>query len=149
MANRKPLALFTEEGVVCRTVEETVEVGVCLGEGLGVGSVVSLEGPLGAGKTQVVKGLARALGCGDVISSPSFAIVLEYGGEAGAVYHFDFYRMESADELLTVGYDDCLAEGVVLIEWGNKFPEVLPEGTLRLELEVLGDGARRVRGRVG
>lgn len=147
MANRKPLfdALFSRSGVVCRTPEETV----CLGEEVSAllerGNIVSLEGPLGAGKTQLVKGIAAALGCVEEASSPSFTLVHEYSGGRFPLYHFDFYRLENVEELYGAGYDDCLAAGGVVVEWGDKFPEALPPGTIRLNFEILPKG-RRIRG---
>lgn len=148
MANRKPLLdeLFSQDGVVCRTPGETV----CLGEEVSAlmepGIVVSLEGPLGAGKTQLAKGVAAALGCVEEASSPSFTLVHEYAGGRFALHHFDFYRLKGVEELRGAGYDDCLAEGGILVEWGDKFPEALPEGTIRLSFEILPKGGRRIRG---
>ncbi|MFZ4681235.1 MAG: tRNA (adenosine(37)-N6)-threonylcarbamoyltransferase complex ATPase subunit type 1 TsaE [Terrimicrobiaceae bacterium] len=148
MANRNRLLdkLQTDAGVVCSSVDDTMQLGTEIAAELGDGSVVSLEGPLGAGKTQLTKGIVRALGFSGEVSSPSFALLHEYEGGRMAVHHFDFYRMEVAGELTTVGYDDCLAEGITIVEWGDKFPEVLPAGTLRIRLEVLPDGGRRIRG---
>jgi len=143
MANRKP-ALLLPEGVICHTPEETAELGAEFAADVAVGSVISLEGPLGAGKTQFTKGLARAMGCAEA-SSPSFALLHEYPGRSLVLFHYDFYRLESAEELLNAGYDDCLAEGVTLIEWGNKFPEVLPPDAWRLQFEILPEGGRRIR----
>src|SRR4249919_999482 len=123
MANRKPLLdeLFSQDGVVCRTPRETV----CLGEEVSAlmepGIVVSLEGPLGAGKTQLAKGVVAALGCAEEASSPSFTLVHEYAGGRFSLHHFDFYRLNGVEELYGAGYDDCLAEGGILVEWGDKF----------------------------
>jgi tRNA threonylcarbamoyladenosine biosynthesis protein TsaE len=148
MANRKPLLdeLFSQDGVVCRTPGETV----CLGEEVSAlmepGIVVSLEGPLGAGKTQLAKGVAAALGCVEEASSPSFTLVHEYAGGRFLLHHFDFYRLKGVEELCGAGYDDCLAEGGILVEWGDKFPEALPAGTIRLSFEILPKGGRRIRG---
>lgn len=109
-----------------------------------MGSVVSLEGPLGAGKTQLSKGLVAALGYEGAVTSPSYALVHEYMGTELLVSHFDFYRMKDVGELETTGYDDCLAAGVTLVEWGNKFPEVLPPGTIRLQIEWQPEGGRQM-----
>ncbi len=148
MANRNPVweELIGPNGVVTRSAGETARLGAALAENLDADSVLSLEGPLGAGKTQFARGLAGALGCD--ASSPSFAIVHEYSGGRLPVFHFDFYRMEAESELLTAGYDDSLGEGVVIVEWGDKFPGALPPGTLRLAFELRPDGARRIRGGV-
>lgn len=111
--------------------------------GLGV---ISLEGTLGAGKTHFTKGLVAALGSDAEASSPSFAIVHEYTGATFPIFHFDFYRLETAGELINAGYDDCLDEGVTIAEWGDKFPEVLPPGTVRIRFEILPDNTRRIHG---
>jgi len=148
MANRNPVweEVIGPKGIVTRDAGETARLGAALAGSLDVDSVLSLEGPLGAGKTQFARGLAEALGCD--ASSPSFAIVHEYRGGRIPVFHFDFYRMDSESELLTAGYDDCLGGGVVIVEWGDKFPEALPPGTLRLAFDLQPDGTRRIRGGV-
>lgn len=147
MANRNKdfAGLWTTEGVVCTDAEETIRLGAWLANEAMVGSVISLEGPLGAGKTHLSKGLVAALGYDGVVTSPSYALVHEYAGKQLLVSHFDFYRMNDDRELETMGYDDCLAVGVTLIEWGNKFPDVLPAGTIRLRIEILPEGGRRMR----
>ncbi|MFZ0709964.1 MAG: tRNA (adenosine(37)-N6)-threonylcarbamoyltransferase complex ATPase subunit type 1 TsaE [Terrimicrobiaceae bacterium] len=148
MANRKPLldVLFSREGVLCRTPEETVCLGKEVSALLEPGIVISLEGPLGAGKTQFTKGVAAALGCVDEASSPSFTLAHEYSGGRFPVHHFDFYRLERVEELDGTGYEDCLAAGGIVVEWGDKFPEALPAGSIRLFFEILPEGGRRIRG---
>ena len=148
MANRKPLLddLFSRDGVLCRTSEETVCLGKEVSALLEQGTVISLEGPLGAGKTQFTKGIAAALGCVDEASSPSFTLAHEYSGGPFPLHHFDFYRLERLEELDGIGYEDCLAAGGIVVEWGDKFPEALPSGTIRLIFEILPEGGRRIRG---
>ena len=146
MAQKSQLGTLLAEGVVTHSSEETARLGAALAGELPHAAVLSLEGPLGAGKTQLSIGLAAALGC--EASSPSFAIVHEYAGGKVPVFHFDFYRMENAAELGPVGYDDCLGAGLVIIEWGDKFPEVLPPGTFRLRFELLPQNGRHIRGSV-
>ncbi len=148
MANRKPLLdeLFSADGVLCETPEETAHLGQEVSTLIQPGTVISLEGPLGAGKTQLGKGVAAALGCHQEASSPSFTIAHEYLGGRIPLHHFDFYRLKSPDELSGAGYEDCLAEGGVMVEWGDKFPEALPAGAIRLRIEILAGGGRRVRG---
>lgn len=148
MANRKgPCSeLFTGGGAVCADAAATARLGARLAAELSPGSVVSLTGPLGAGKTQFTKGVAEGLGCTGEASSPTFALMHEYAGGRWPVYHFDFYRLESADELTMAGYDDCLETGVTIVEWGEKFPEVLPPDACRLVFEILPDGGRCIRG---
>jgi tRNA threonylcarbamoyladenosine biosynthesis protein TsaE len=148
VAIRKPLldSLFSRGGVLCRTPEETVALGEELSGLLERGLVISLEGPLGAGKTQFTKGVAAALGCRQEATSPSFTLVHEYAGSRLPLYHFDFYRLKNVDELIGAGFDDCLDGGCIVVEWGDKFPEALPKGSIRLKFEILPDGGRRIRG---
>jgi tRNA threonylcarbamoyladenosine biosynthesis protein TsaE len=147
MANRNPLLeqLFSDAGVLCQTPEEMVALGREVSVLLQRGTVISLEGPLGAGKTQLSKGVAAALGCNDEASSPSFTLMHEYSGGRLPLHHFDFYRLKSSQELLGIGYDDSLGNGAVIIEWGDKFPEALPAGAVRVRIEILPEGGRRVR----
>jgi tRNA threonylcarbamoyladenosine biosynthesis protein TsaE len=148
MANRKPLLdkLFSADGVVCDAPEETALLGREVSGLIQPGTVISLEGPLGAGKTTLSKGVAAALGCAEEASSPSFTIVHEYPGGRLPLHHFDFYRLKHLDELSGTGFEDCLAEGGVIVEWGDKFPEALPQGSIKLRIEILPDGVRRIRG---
>lgn len=138
--------LFSSAGIICARPEDTRELGVAVAGHLSLGSVLSLEGPLGAGKTQFTGGLVRALGCETEASSPSFALMHEYAGGRFPVFHFDFYRMEDESELLTAGFDDCLPAGVTIAEWGDKFPEALPPGAWRLQFLLLPEGGRRILG---
>jgi tRNA threonylcarbamoyladenosine biosynthesis protein TsaE len=148
VVNREPLldALFSREGVVCRTPEETISLGRDVSVLMERGTVISLEGPLGAGKTQFAKGVAAALGCAEESTSPGFTLVHEYAGGRLPLYHLDFYRLKSVDELVSVGFDDCLDAGGVVVEWGDKFPEALPPGSIRVKFEILPTGRRRIRG---
>ena len=110
------------------------------------GGVIGLDGELGAGKTELVKGLAAGLGCPGVVTSPTFTLLHEYQAPTGTLYHFDFYRIEKQEEILAVGWDELLEEprAVVAVEWAGRFPELLPPGCLRLQLEVTERGSRRI-----
>ena len=101
---------------------------------------------MGAGKTCFVKGLAESLGCDPHdITSPTFTLIHEYCSGRLPLIHMDLYRLESASELDQLGFDDYLSgEGVVAIEWGDKFFEMLPPHTLRLIFSIEGN-ARRIR----
>jgi tRNA threonylcarbamoyladenosine biosynthesis protein TsaE len=100
---------------------------------------------LGAGKTQFVKGLAAGLGHGGDVTSPTFTLVHEYTGGRLALFHFDFYRLETGDDALQIGLDDYLdARGVLAIEWAGKFPEVLPAATHWLRFHAGAGDARRI-----
>lgn len=113
------------------------------------GAVIALVGGLGAGKTHWTKGFVAGLGSSAEVTSPTFGLVHEYPGGRLPVFHLDFYRLENPDELLAIGWDEILdSEGIVIAEWADKFPELLPEGTIWLEFSITADGAREVAERV-
>ena len=122
--------------IISRNPEETFAYGFQLGESLRGGEILALCGELGAGKTRLSKGLAAGLGCDpNSVASPTFTLIHEYMGGRLPMFHFDFYRLDSEDEALQLGLDDYLSgEGVVVIEWADKFPALLPLSTRWLEL---------------
>ncbi len=128
--------------------QQTREVGRMLGTMLHGGEVVELCGPLGAGKTQLAKGLALGLGVPkDVpVVSPTFVLVREYAGRL-TFYHCDAYRLQSADELLALGLEELLErqDAVVAIEWADRFPNALGIVAIRVDLEHEDGSSRRVR----
>lgn len=110
------------------------------------GSVIGLVGGLGAGKTHWTKGLVAALGSPAEVTSPTFGLVHEYPGGRLPVFHLDFYRLETADELIELGWDEYLeAGGVIVAEWADKFPELLPTGTQWRFFSIEADGSRTIR----
>lgn len=121
----------------------TIALGRETASGLVAGDTLALVGDLGAGKTQFTKGLVAGLGCTAPVTSPTFTLVHEYTGGRLPVFHFDFYRLESAEELLNIGWDDYLdAAGVAVVEWADKFPELLPHGTQWWHFSIASDGVR-------
>ncbi len=142
MANRNPLCdeFFTEDGLLCPDEEATRAAGRAWSAFLGGRAVLALEGPLGAGKTCFVKGLAEGLGIDPaLVASPTFTLVHEYPGGQKPLVHFDLYRLEDASELEAIGFYDYLAApGICAIEWGDKFPEALPPTAWRLHFEISG-----------
>jgi len=113
--------------------------------GLGSGAVLGLVGGLGAGKTHFSKGLAAGLGFKGPVTSPTFSLVHEYRGGKLPVFHFDFYRLDSAEALLGIGWDEFLDEGgVVIAEWADLYPDLLPTETRWLHFQVNPDGSREV-----
>jgi tRNA threonylcarbamoyladenosine biosynthesis protein TsaE len=120
-----------------RSPAETRKLGRALGELLRGGDVVGIEGPLGAGKTCLVQGLAEGLGVDArvAVTSPTFGIVAEYPGRAW-LRHADFYRVESYARLLDAGFEDlCDASGVLVVEWPERFPEVVPGERLEIRID--------------
>lgn len=110
------------------------------------GTVIALVGGLGAGKTHWTKGFVAAMGSTADVTSPTFGLVHEYPGGRLPICHLDFYRLESAGELIALGWDELLEQdGVIIAEWGDKFPEILPPDTRWLQFSVEADGTRTIR----
>ena len=127
------------------TADEMITAGIQFAKSLREGDLVALSGELGAGKTHFSKGLVAGLGCDDDVTSPTFALVQEYLSGPVPVFHFDFYRIDSAAELISLGWDDYLEErGIVIAEWAEKFPELLPPTTTRIRLQREDDGTHTV-----
>ena len=107
------------------------------------GDVLALVGDLGAGKTLWVKGLAAGLGSDAVVTSPTFSLLHEYGGGRVPIYHMDCYRLERPEELLAIGLDEYLdGRGVLVIEWADKFPQLMP-ASVRWVRFGIGEGEER------
>ena len=127
------------------SVSETEALGERLAKCLSSGSVVALYGDLGAGKTALVRGMARGLEIEESVSSPTFTIVNEYPGHP-ALFHFDLYRLASAEELYAIGWEDYLdRDGICVVEWSENAPEAFPEDTVRVYLDRLSETDRRIR----
>ena len=136
---------------VCERVthnpHETFDVGRTLGRLLRPGDFVALSGPLGAGKTQLVKGIAAGLGVPDdePVVSPTYVLVREYCGHL-RLYHIDAYRLRGRAELLALGLDEITAEldAVTALEWADRVADAIPPGACCIELEHLGRSERRM-----
>ena len=114
---------------------ETETLGARLAEGLRPGAVVACRGDLGVGKTAFTRGLARGLGCRERVTSPTFTIVNEYEGGRLPLFHFDLYRLERAEDLFDIGWDDYLDRGgVCAVEWSERAAEALPPETVCVTL---------------
>jgi tRNA threonylcarbamoyladenosine biosynthesis protein TsaE len=125
--------------------DETIELGRQLGRELPRRAVVLLIGNLGAGKTALAKGMLDGMGVAkpEEVTSPTFTLIHEYGD--GAAYHIDLYRLDSAREAEALGIEDLFErEAVVLIEWGERFPQLLPVRRWEVRIGVGGDEARRI-----
>ena len=116
---------------VSTTTEQTIALGQVLGKLLQAGDVLVLTGDLGAGKTQLTKGIAAGMGVTDDVTSPTFTIEMVYEGTTMPLYHFDLYRLSDPDQLEDTGlYDALESDGPTIIEWGEQFAEQIGERTL-------------------
>ena len=123
---------------------ETEKVGEALAKILMPGAVIAYRGDLGAGKTAFTRGLARGLGSTEQVTSPTYTIVNEYLSGRMPLFHFDMYRLGSADELFDIGWDDYLDRGgVCAVEWSENVEDAL-EDPIIVNIEKLGDDARRI-----
>jgi tRNA threonylcarbamoyladenosine biosynthesis protein TsaE len=132
---------------VSNSPRETLALGRALGRVLGAGDFLALTGPLGAGKTQLVKGIAAGLGVPDdePIVSPTFVLVREYQGRI-KLYHIDAYRLQGAEELAALGLDEMAAEpgAAIALEWADRAVEAVPPGSCWIELAHGGPRQRQI-----
>ena len=123
---------------------ETEAIGSALGKILNPGTVLAYRGVLGAGKTAFTRGLARGLGCTDIVTSPTYTIVNEYLGGRLPLFHFDVYRLRSSDDLFDIGWDDYLDRGgVCAVEWSENVDDAM-EDAVYITIEKLGEDSRRI-----
>ena len=124
-----------EEMIESFSPQDTYELGKRIGETAEAGSVITLIGDLGVGKTVFTQGLAAGLGITEPVNSPTFTIVQVYEGGRLPFYHFDVYRIGDVSEMDEIGYEDCFyGEGVCLIEWADLISEILPEKYTRVTI---------------
>jgi len=129
--------------VVTSSETETRQVGKDLAKKLRPGTVLAFYGDLGAGKTTFTKGLAAGLGIDTEITSPTYTIVNEYETGGIPLIHFDMYRLNSADDLFEIGWDDYLERGAILaVEWSENVEEAFPPDTVRIQIQKDGDTRR-------
>lgn len=137
----------TDYSAILNSPKETIEFGRRFGSQMKGGEVVALFGPLGSGKTHLIKGIAAGAGAEDDtnVNSPTFVIVNEYKGRLD-IYHIDAYRLNSISEFDMLGFDDfCYPGSVVLIEWADKVESALHTvDTIRVELEHAGETQRKI-----
>lgn len=129
-----------------RSEEETVALAAELAAGWTRPCVALLIGNLGAGKTTFAKGVAEGIGAAraEDVSSPTFPLIHEYG-EGGEMYHIDLYRLDTREEVESLGLDEIFARpAVVVLEWAERFPELLPEERLEIRIEAQDDETRRI-----
>jgi tRNA threonylcarbamoyladenosine biosynthesis protein TsaE len=129
---------------ICKTAEETINTGRIFGKILNKGMTIALTGPLGAGKTVFVKGIALSMGITENITSPSFTIMSVYQGKL-KLYHIDLYRINDEEELEYLGITDIVyTDGISVIEWGEKAQSILPDNTVFINIAILENGSRKI-----
>ena len=123
---------------------ETEKIGAALAQRLTPGTVIAYRGDLGAGKTAFTRGLARGLGCGEIVTSPTYTIVNEYVSGRLPLFHFDMYRLHSSDDLFDIGWEDYLdRNGICAVEWSENVADAM-EDAITVRIEKLGGDARRI-----
>ena len=123
---------------------QTEAIGAALGKIIEPGTVIAYRGDLGAGKTAFTRGLAKGLGCREIVTSPTYTIVNEYLGGRIPLFHFDMYRLRSSDDLFDIGWEDYLDRGgVCAVEWSENVDDAM-EDALYITIEKLGEDARRI-----
>jgi tRNA threonylcarbamoyladenosine biosynthesis protein TsaE len=130
--------------IFTQSEEETIALGQALAAELPAHIAVLLIGNLGAGKTTLAKGIVKGLGAAqpDEVSSPTFTLIHEY---SPSVYHIDLYRLDRPEQAATLGLDEIFErQAVVLVEWGERFPELMPEERVEIRLRAVGDNEREI-----
>ncbi|MBL7007216.1 MAG: tRNA (adenosine(37)-N6)-threonylcarbamoyltransferase complex ATPase subunit type 1 TsaE [Spirochaetia bacterium] len=125
-----------------KTVNQTLQLGKKIGNKCIPGSIISLRGPLGSGKTIIAKGVALAIGIVDPITSPTFTIINEYTGKIPLI-HIDLYRIKSIEEFELLGAEELLfGMNITIIEWSELIDMLLPENAIRIEISIKEDSSR-------
>ena len=134
-----------EHTLLTRSVDDTVALGRRIGERLGIGSCVAMIGPLGAGKTQMVKGIALGAGvpASVLVNSPTFVLINEYPGRV-PIYHLDAYRLHGDDEVAALGLGELVDSGCLIVEWADRITRSLPDDRITLTLTHDGPTTRRI-----
>ena len=131
--------------MITKSAAETRALGEKLAGRLQPGDVLLLEGDLGAGKSELTRGIAKGLGVTETVTSPSFTILNVYESGRCPLYHFDWYRLESSEELYELGMDEYLGgDGIAVVEWAERCPDAVPEDCIRIRLEATGEETRRI-----
>lgn len=131
--------------IITDSPESTIDAGRNFGKILKKGDFVAFSGDLGAGKTTFIRGIAEGLELGDVVSSPTFAIVNEYRGGKIPVFHFDMYRIIGEDALESTGfYDYPLEDSVFLVEWSENIKNEIPENAIFVDIKFIDENSREI-----
>jgi tRNA threonylcarbamoyladenosine biosynthesis protein TsaE len=130
---------------ISNSPDETEAFGRRFAENLKPGDVLALTGDLGSGKTEFVKGLAASLGTATAATSPTFTLIHEYSGRRLSIYNFDFFRIEDRQSAERLGLDDYFfGDGVSVIEWADRFPDLIPENARWISFETKSEAQRAI-----
>ncbi len=132
--------------LISNSIKETLAIGEKLGKSLRPGDVIALVGDLGSGKTVLTKGIAKGLGVKNTryVNSPTFVIIKEYKGKV-PLYHFDIYRLNRYTLVDDIAFEEYFyGDGVTVVEWADKIPELLPKKRIEVRLSVVGDTKRKI-----
>lgn len=130
--------------IVSKSVEDTEKAGAAFAKHLSPGAVVAMYGDLGAGKTAFVRGMALGLNSKSRVTSPTFTIVNEYDGDT-ELFHFDMYRLKSADELFDIGWEDYLARGgICVVEWSENVKDAFDGSEITVTIDKISDQQRKI-----
>jgi tRNA threonylcarbamoyladenosine biosynthesis protein TsaE len=122
---------------LCKNLDELKTIAQTLIESHPNDRLFAFRGQMGAGKTTFIKAVCSFLGCSEPVTSPTFAIVNEYQGAVGTVYHFDFYRLKDSAEALNIGYEEYVYSGdYCLMEWPEVVEDILPKNTVEVKISV-------------
>lgn len=129
-----------------KSPEDSRQIGLRIGQVCPPAQVIALEGALGAGKTCFAQGFAQGRGIQETISSPSYAIIQEYPGKAGRLIHMDWYRLHSSEEIEDLGIEEYFdGKSILLIEWAQKAPSLIPDNAWKIQIQVLDMGERIIK----
>lgn len=136
--------IIKQKEYISKSEKDTEQIAIKFTSEINQGDVIVLNGPLGSGKTFFVKKIADYFKISNT-SSPTFAIVNEYSGDR-KLYHFDFYRINSINELHDIGFEDYLSDSdaITFIEWGELFPEILPQSRYEIQIYLNEDDSRKI-----
>jgi tRNA threonylcarbamoyladenosine biosynthesis protein TsaE len=141
-------SLAIPASIVCSNTEETFSLGKKIASLLKKSSIVALHGPLGAGKTCLTKGIAAGLGVKEIVTSPSYTIVSEYEGifkgDSVQIYHIDAYRLTGSDDFSAIGGEEIVfGDGISIVEWCERIPDIIRDGVLRVDIQIIDDERRQ------